>query len=190
MADRRDSWRPQKPPFRPLRIIAAWIASAAAVYVAGWLSPGVDIDSTASAFMAAAFIAIFNAIVPPVVAALRLPFTLLVGFLLVLVVDAVALMVAADALPDHISVNSFGDALVAALVIAAVSIVLQVVMGTNDDDTYTLRVVRRIVRHQRGEARTDAAGIVFLEIDGLARPVLARAMRDVRRDPAARYMLW
>lgn len=50
----------------------------------------------------------------------------LLGFVLVLVVDAFALMLAADALPDHIQVNSFGDTLLAALAIAAVSIVLQV----------------------------------------------------------------
>ena len=187
MVDGRGSWRPQNPPLRPLRVIGAWIASAIAVYVAAWLSPGVLIDSTGSAFLVAAFIAIVNAIVPPVVASLRLPFTLLLGFVLVLAVEAFALMVAADALPDNISVNSFGDALLAALVIAAVSIVLHVIMGTNDDDTYTLRVVRRIVRFHGGGVRTDAAGIVFLEIDGLALPVLTRAMRDGRVPTMARW---
>jgi len=186
-AHRPESWRPQKPPLRPLRLVVAWIAGAAAVYVAGWLVPGFAIDGTASAFIVAAFIAIFNAIVPPVVAALRLPFTLLLGFVLVLVVDALALKLAADALPDHISVGSFGDALAAALVIAAVSMVLQVLMGTNDDDTYTLRVVRRIARRQRAGEVTDAAGIIFLEIDGLARPVLARAIRDGNAPTMARW---
>ena len=68
MVDGQGSWRPQNPPLRPLRVIGAWIASAIAVYVAAWLSPGVLIDSTWSAFLVAAFIAIVNAIVPPVVA--------------------------------------------------------------------------------------------------------------------------
>ena len=35
-------------------------------------------------------------------------------------------------------------ALLAALIVAAVSVVLEVIFGTNDDDTYTLRVVQRV----------------------------------------------
>jgi hypothetical protein len=41
-----------------------------------------------------------------------------------------------------------------------------------------LRVIRRIARRQGGHSHTSEPGIVFLEIDGLALPVLARAMRD------------
>ena len=67
-----------------------------------------------------------------------LPLALVLGFLLVLFADA-AMLVAADALTDQtISVSSFGTALLAALVAAAVSIAIEVVIGTNDDDTYTL----------------------------------------------------
>jgi hypothetical protein len=75
-------------------------------------------------------------------------------------------------------VGSFGWALVAAVVIAAAMVVLDVIFGVNDDDTYTLRVIRRIARRQGHPVLTDAPGIVFLEIDGLARPVLQRAIRD------------
>ena len=59
--------------------------------------------------------------------------------------------------------------------------------GTNDDDEYSLRVTRRIARRQ-GARRTDVPGIVFLEIDGLALPVLRRAMRDGERPTMARWM--
>jgi hypothetical protein len=103
---------------------------------------------------------------------------LLIGFLLVLVADALVLQLAHDLLPDDIRVDSFGDALLAALIISAVSLVLQTILGTNDDDEYNLRVTRRIARRQGASAVTDAPGIVFLEIDGLALPVLRDAMRD------------
>ena len=65
--------------------------------------------------------------------------------------------------------------------------VLQVIVGTNDDDTYTLRVVRRIARRQHVESQTAGTGIVFLEIDGLALPVLRRAMRDGNAPTMARW---
>ena len=88
------------------------------------------------------------------------------------------LVLVSEIAPNSIKVTSFGWALLAAIVAAAVSVVLDVVAGTNDDDTYTLRVVQRIARRQGEITKTDIPGIIFLEIDGLALPVLRRAMRD------------
>ena len=65
---------------------------------------------------------------------------------------------------------------------------LQVLTGTNDDDEYTLRVVRRIARRQGREATTSAPGILFLEIDGLALPVLQHAMRTGSAPNMARWL--
>ena len=52
----------------------------------------------------------------------------------------------------------------------------------------TLRVVRRIARRQGGAISTDVPGIIFLEIDGLALPVLRRAMRDGNAPTMARWL--
>ena len=181
-------WQPSRPRLRPLRLLISWIVAAAAVFVAAALVPGVTLEATGSAFFVAAVIAVINAFLPPVIAALRLPFTLVSGFLLVLLADAAALKLAATAFPDEIHVNSMGDALLAALVIAAVSIVLQVVLGTNDDDEFEVRVIQRIARRQGPLTRTGVPGILFLEIDGLAEPVLRRAMRDGSAPTMARWL--
>ena len=45
-------------------------------------------------------VAAFNAVLPPLIAALRLPFTLALGFVLVLLVDALALVLADDLVPS------------------------------------------------------------------------------------------
>src|SRR4051812_41135103 len=172
----------------PLRLIVSWASAAAAVYVASSVLPGFAIDATGGAFLVAAAIAIVNAVLPPVVAAVRLPFTLLTGFILVLFVDALALKLAADAFPEVVAVSSWGDALLAALVMAAVSIVIEVLIGANDDDTYSLRVIRRIARRQGGQTHTDAPGIIFLEIDGLGLPILRAAMRDGSAPNLARWI--
>src|SRR5215204_5541963 len=103
---------------------------------------------------------------------------LVAGFLLVLAADALLLKLASDLLADDVRVDSFGDALLAALVMSAASVVLETLLGTNDDDAYNLRVTRRIARRQGASAPTNVPGIVFLEIDGLALPVLRDAMRD------------
>ena len=123
-------------------------------------------------------IAVLNAIIPPIVAAVRIPFMALAGFGVILLLDAAMLKAVSAIAPNAIQVDSFWWALVAALVASAVGVILDIVFGTNDDDTYTLRVTRRLARRTGGGKRTDAPGLIFLEIDGLALPVLRRAMRD------------
>jgi uncharacterized membrane protein YvlD (DUF360 family) len=181
-------WKPEEPPIRPVRLALGWVVSAAAVEATAWLLPGVALDATGAAFLVAAAIAVLNAILPPILAAIRLPFTLAAGFVLTLLADALLLRLAADALPDHVRVDTFGWALLAALVISAVSLVLQVILGTDDDDAYSLRVVRRIARRQGAAGRTDRPGLLCLEIDGLALPILRDAMRDGAAPTMARWI--
>jgi uncharacterized membrane protein YvlD (DUF360 family) len=181
-------WQPAKPRLSLGRLLVAWVVAAASVWAAAAVLPGFSLERPGSAFFVAAVIAAFNAVLPPLVAALRLPFTLALGFILVLLVDALALVLADDLLPRFGEVDSFGSALLAALVISAITMVLEVILGTNDSDEYAFRVVRRVARRQGASDRSDVPGIIFLEIDGLALPVLRRAMRDGSAPVMARWM--
>jgi uncharacterized membrane protein YvlD (DUF360 family) len=181
-------WEPARPRVRLGRLVVAWVTAALAVWVAALLVPGVHIQGVGGALIASALIALLNALLPPLIAALRLPYMLALGFVFILVVDAWILKLASD-LSDHaFQVDSFLAALVAAIVIAAATVVLEVVLGTNDDDTYTLRVIQRIARRSRDRAVTAVPGILYLEIDGLAVPVLQRAMRDGHAPHMARWL--
>jgi uncharacterized membrane protein YvlD (DUF360 family) len=181
-------WEPERPRFKPLRLLLSWALTAASLWVAAAILPGVDIVGYAGALLVAVVIAILNALLPPVLAALRLPFMLALGFVLVLVLNALLLEFASRVLDNTFAVDNFGWALLAAIVVAAVSVVLEVIFGTNDDDTYTLRVVQRIARRQGGGERSEVPGIIYLEIDGLALPVLRRAMRDGNATNMARWL--
>ncbi|MDA0160407.1 phage holin family protein [Solirubrobacter ginsenosidimutans] len=181
-------WEPATPRIRPLRLLVSWAILAASVYVAAGLVPGVALEEPGAGFVVALSIALLNAIVPPVIAALRLPFMVAIGFILVLLVDAGLLMLVDAVFPDWLRVDSFGDALLTAVLIAAVSMLLQVIAGTDDDDEYTLRVTRRIARRLGSDDRTDTPGIIFLEIDGLALPILRNAMRDGSAPNMARWI--
>ena len=153
--------------------------------VAAWVLPGVDIRSFWGALLVAVIVSALNAVIPPVLAALRLPLTLVLGFLLVLIADA-AILLATDALTDGIlTVDNFGWALLASLVVAAVSVVLAVLLGS--DDMSSIRIAHRIARRQGIIDSTDVPGIVYLEIDGLALPILQRAMRDGNAPNMARW---
>jgi uncharacterized membrane protein YvlD (DUF360 family) len=182
------SWSPSRPQLRPLRLLLAWLVSGAALLVAAWIVPGAAVHHVGGALAAAAVIAALNAVLPPIVAALRLPLMLLVGLVLILILDALILLAADSITNGALSVSSFWSALGVALAAAAVGVVLDVVLGTNDDDTYTFRVVQRIARRSGERTITDAPGIVFLEIDGLGLPVLQRAMRDGNAPTLARWV--
>jgi uncharacterized membrane protein YvlD (DUF360 family) len=170
-------WRPERPRLRPFHLLLSWLLGAIALLVAAWIVPGVHIDDFWGALLVTAVVAALNAIVPPLLAAVRLPFTLVTGFLLVLVADALMLLLAARVTDGVLRVDHFGWALLTAFVAAAVSLVLDVALGASDD-AYTLRVASRIARRQGPIEQTDVPGIVFLEIDGLALPVLRRAMHE------------
>ena len=175
---RAPAWQPERPRLDPVRLVIAWVVSGAGLLAAAWILPGVSIPGFWGALLVAALVGVMNAIIPPVVAALRLPFMLALGFILVLLVDAWMLKAAADISPSSITVDSYGWAFLAALLAAAVSIILNIVFGADDDDTYTLRVIQRIARRSGERTATDVPGIIYLEIDGLGLPVLRRAVRD------------
>jgi uncharacterized membrane protein YvlD (DUF360 family) len=164
------------------------LVSATSFFLAAGLLPRFDVGDFWSALLAAIIVGILNAVLAPLVAAIRLPYTVATSFLLLLLLDALLLR-AADALSEGaVQVGGFGSALVAALVISAISTALEVILGANDDDAYTLRVIQRIARRSGERVETDVPGIVFLEIDGLARPVLQRAMRDGNAPTMARWL--
>ncbi|HTX69410.1 MAG TPA: phage holin family protein [Thermoleophilia bacterium] len=181
-------WRPGRPKIRPRRLLLQWVTSAIALDIAALIVPGVHIEGFLGALLAAALIAILNALLPPLVAALRLPYMLAVGFLLVLLLDALMVLWAARLSDNTFDVRGFFSALLVALVAAAVTVVLEILLGTNDDDVYALRVTQRIARRSRAREVTDVAGVIYLEIDGLARPVLQRAMRDGHAPEMARWV--
>src|SRR5947207_7576180 len=185
---RAAAWSPERPKLRPLRLVVAWVTAALALFAAAWILPGATVNGFWGALAATAAIAVLNALIPPLIAALRLPFMLLVGLVLVLVVDALILLAADRITGGDLKVDSFWSALGVAFVASGLGVVIDVVLGTNDDDEYTFRVIQRIAKRSGGRTITDAAGIVFLEIDGLALPVLQRAMRDGNAPTMARWL--
>ncbi|HXM58035.1 MAG TPA: phage holin family protein [Candidatus Dormibacteraeota bacterium] len=186
--DGSTEWTAARLRLRPARLLVSALVAVGALLVAAAILPGVRIPGFADAVVAAFLIAALNAVLPPLVAALRAPFTVALGFVAILAVDAFAMVAVSRIDPHALQVDSFWWALLAALVMAAASVVLETILGADDDDTYNLRVIRRVARRQGASERTDSPGIVFLEIDGLAHPVLRRAMRDGSAPELARWL--
>jgi uncharacterized membrane protein YvlD (DUF360 family) len=167
-----------RPKLRLPQLALSLVIVAVSVFIAAGILPGLEVGDFWKALLAAIVIAALNATLAPLVAAIRLPYTVATSFLAVLILNTLVLQ-ATDALTDGaIEVRGFFSALIGALVISAVGTVLQVVLGANDDDMYSLSVIHRVARRSGEQMVTDSPGIIYLEIDGLSKPVLQRAMRD------------
>ena len=143
-------WKPARPRIRPIRVLLGLLVGAVAVIISGLILPGVEVRTFVGALEAAALIGVLNAILPPLVAALRLPLELALGFLAVLIVDALILLLVSHLAPGDFKVDSFGWALLAALVISAALVVLAVLLGVDDEALYSLRVIERVAKRQGG----------------------------------------
>jgi uncharacterized membrane protein YvlD (DUF360 family) len=181
-------WHPERPQLRPLRLVLSWVISAVSLLFAALVVPNVSVSGFWGALLIAALIAILNALVPPVIASLRLPFTLISSFLLILFLDAAMLRVASEAFPGAMYISTLGRALAVSLLAAAAAMVITILAGLDDDDEYTLRVTQRIARRSGNVEHTDVPGVIYLEIDGLGLPVLQRAMRDGNAPEMARWL--
>ena len=176
-------WGLGRPHIGPVRLLLSWVLSTVALLVACWIVPGASVESFGAAFVAAAVIAVLNAILPPVIAALKLPLMLVLGLLLVLIADSLMLLAADNFTNGKLSIDSFGAALLVALVASAVSVVLDVML--RDERRRRLHAAgdaphRASVRGTRVES--DVPGIV-LPRDRRARPAGA-ASGDARRQRA------
>ena len=170
-------------------MVRTWLISAIGLLVAAWIVPGAHVNGFWAALLVAAVIAALNAILPPIIAAIRLPLTLVFGFLSILVLDALMLL-AADALTD-------GRMSIDGVLVGAPRGVPRLggdarARGRRRGRRRQRVLVPRRPAH-RAQApgtpvRTDAPGVVFLEIDGLALPVLRRAMRDGNAPQMARWL--
>src|SRR5262245_34180062 len=92
MHGQRPTWQPATPRYTVAGVLISWFSATISLIVAAQLLPGATVNDFWGSALAVAAIAVLNAAISPLVAALRLPFTLALGFLLILVVDALCLV--------------------------------------------------------------------------------------------------
>ena len=100
-----------------------WLVTAVALLVSARLVPGIGFSSTQILLISALVLGLVNAIVRPVMVFLTLPITVLTLGLFLLVVNGIALAIAAWLVPGF-RVASLGSAVLGALVISLVSYLL------------------------------------------------------------------
>ncbi len=158
-----------------VRGLALWVLVALVFWAAAGLVPGIDVPSFKAALLTTGLIALINALLWPLVIRIVLPLTVLTFGFGSLVLNAAVVMVAVNAVDG--TTPDFLSAVVVAVVLSAALMLLTPVLSF-DDDARQLRIVRRRARKVAESNRTDVPGVILFEIDGLAEPVLRRALRD------------
>jgi putative membrane protein len=104
-----------------MRLIARLLVIAAAVWIVAAVVPGVHVQEGVTSYLIIAVIfAIVNVLVRPVLLLFSLPFLVITLGLFLLVVNAALLGITA-ALTERLSIDGFGSAVVAALLITMVT---------------------------------------------------------------------
>ena len=104
-----------------MRLIARLLVIAAAVWIVAAVVPGVHVQEGITSYLIIAVIfAIVNVLVRPVLLLFSLPFLVITLGLFLLVVNAALLGITA-ALTERLSIDGFGSAVVAALLITMVT---------------------------------------------------------------------
>jgi uncharacterized membrane protein YvlD (DUF360 family) len=168
-----------------IRALVLWALVALVFWVAVGLIPGIELPSFRAALLATALIAVLNAVLWPVVIRIVLPVTVFTFGLGSLILNAALMMLVIDWVDG--SAPGFLAAVAASIVLSAALTVLTPALSF-DDDARQLRLVRRRARRVRESNRTDVPGVIMFEIDGLAEPVLQRALREGHAPTMARWL--
>jgi hypothetical protein len=73
-------------------------------------------------------------------------------------------------------VNNLWTATAAALGVTGVNVILSTLLTIDDDGSYYRNVINKHITRSKHVEKTDVPAVFFLEIDGLAKPVLENAM--------------
>jgi putative membrane protein len=160
-----------------IRILIIWVIQALALLILTFLLSGLWVDNLAVAFIAAAVIGLLNALLWPLLSYILLPFAVLTLGLLTLVLNGAVIWLAGQFV-DGFHVDSLWTAILAALGLTLLNTIASALLTIDDDNSWSRNVVRRRMKRMARPEETDVPGVLFLEIDGLARPVLERAMRE------------
>lgn len=152
---------------------------------------GFETQTFGDAVLIALLVMIANALLWPTIISFALRFAVFsMGIGSILISGAIIALVAGAI--DDVSVNIWSAAVVA-IGLTVTNILLTTILAVGERDWYYERVVLRAVqkaakRQGREIQETDVPGIFFLEIDGLAEPILRRAITNGHMPTMARWM--
>lgn len=116
-----------------MNIIIRWVINALALYATAWLLDGVHVSGFGAALVAAAVLAIVNAIIRPVLILLTLPVNVLTLGLFTFVING-GLLLLVSRVVRGFEVSGLLTAVVASLILTVISAILTALAGPKKED--------------------------------------------------------
>ncbi len=157
------------------RLVVTLLVSTVALWLTATILPGVVVGRPLDAAIAVILMAIFNAAIRPVLLTLVAPRSLVLLGILVIVLQVVTFLFIAP-LARGVEVDGFTSALIGSFVYAAFNTVLTSILGVDRGGSYFGLLVASLMSKRAGP-KSDKPGLVIIQIDGLAHPILASRVR-------------
>jgi uncharacterized membrane protein YvlD (DUF360 family) len=160
----------------PGRTLLTWVIQAGTLFVLGNVLPGVLVEDIGSALIATAVIAALNALVRPLIVVLTLPLTVATFGLLSLLINTSVIVLAAPLVPG-MEINGFLPAFSLAIVLTVATTIVNLVLVFDEDETFYEELAIRLSQDVPRQPGPRPPGLVIVQIDGLAAPILRNAIR-------------
>ena len=160
------------------RVVVITAVDATVLWLLAAPLPGVEVPAWPSAFGVILVANLVSVFVRPLILFAAARFGVL-AFLLTLVLNAVTLLAAANVVPGA-QIAGVGPALLAALAVAVGNTVVTWLLSLNGDDSFYGYLRERLARDEGPLDAATTPGVLFIQVDGLAAPVLESAMRTGR----------
>jgi len=151
------------------------------------LIPGITVRQDPAVVLAALVLATLTALLRPVLIGLLSPFSVILVAAATILVQGLAFLVLAR-LPIGLTVDGPESAVLGSLAFAVATAILTAGLSIGDDNSFFGTLVRQLAARHRDTARTDRPGVVFIQIDGLARSILEDQLRAGRAPNLARWV--
>ncbi len=157
-------------------VLLTWLADGLALAAAAWVLEPVRVHDVPSLVVAVVGISAANALVRPIVIRFLVRYAILTFGLLSLLINGLMVGLVAQVLPGF-EVGSFLWAFVLSLYLAVVNLLLGFVLDLDWADSWYRSVVLELVRKGSLEPGSLPPGLVIVQVDGLAEPLLRHAIR-------------
>ncbi len=165
-----------------LSVVAAWLSLVVTVA----LAPGIEWDGRTSVLLAVAVIGAADFLIRPLLLAAVLPIGFIAVFAVGFLYRALSFFVILPLV--GFDLGGFGSGLVGAGIYALVSTIFGGLVGMTDDESYGQRVVNQVIKDQEKVPHSDVPGVVVIQIDGLAFPLLAAQVRSGTLSTLSRWI--
>lgn len=156
------------------RTLVLLVSEVAGLMLMTLLLPGLSINSWETAFIVVILVGIINAIFWPILSYYTLPFLVFTFGVGTLLLNGLLIWFISLFIPG-ITIKDWALVLVP-LGIALINTLVSGVLTIGDDASYYRSVLKRYTERFSKDNHSDKPGVIFLEIDGLAEPVLQSAL--------------